>query len=259
MQTSRKLGLTALALAALCALPAAAEAPKLDPLVPADAEMVVVLNVRQMFEAPLVKKHALKEMKDALQKNDQAGKLLTAAGVDPFKDVTSVVITGTPSPANNKLLVVVRGNFDPEKIHKVALDIAAKKPGELKVSKEGDRQVYEMKAEGKPTFATFADKNTLIASPSKEYTLETAKNADKKAAKPSRELSQAVAKVSATDTLWLALVITDEMKQAMAKNPQTAGIASKLEAVTGSLNVTENLKATILVHTTDPKAAAELR
>jgi hypothetical protein len=45
----------------------------------------------------------------------------------------------------------------------------------------------------------------------------------------------------------------------MAKNPQTAGIAPKLEAVTGSLNVTENLKATILVYTTDPKAAAELR
>jgi hypothetical protein len=258
MQTSRKLGL-ALALAALLALPAAAEAPKLDPLVPADAEMVVVFNVRQLFESPLVKKYGLKDLKDALKKNEQVGQLLTAAGVDPFKDVTSVVLAGKPSPANDKMLVVVRGNFDPEKIHKVAVGIAEKKPGELKITKEGDRQVYETKAEGKPAYATFADKGTLIVSPSKEYTLETAKNAGKAAARPSKELTQAVAKVSDKDALWLALVITDEMKQAMAKNPQTAAIAPKLEAVTGSLTVTDDLKASVLIHTTDPKAAAELR
>lgn len=259
MQTSRKFWVGTLALAALWALPAAAEAPKVDPLVPADAEMVVVLNVRQLFDAPMVKKHGLKEMKEALQKNDQVGKLLTAAGVDPFKDVASITITGTPSPANNKVLVVVRGNFDPDKIHKVAVDIAEKKPGELKVSKEGTRQVYEMKAEGKPLFATFADKSTLVASPSKEYALETAKNAGKKAAKPGSDLAKAISKVSGNPAVWLAVVITDEMKTALAKTPQAASIAPKLESVTGSVNLTDGLNASVLIHTTDPKAAAELR
>jgi hypothetical protein len=259
MQTSRKRLALALTLAALCALPAAAEAPKLDPLVPADAEMVVVLNVRQMFDSPMVKKHGLKEMKEALQKNEQVGTLLTAAGVDPFKDVTSVTITGTPSPANNKVLAVVRGHFDPDKIHKVAVGIAEKKPGELKVSKEGARQVYEMKAEGKPTFATFADKNTLVISPSKEYTLEMAQKAGKAAAKPSAELTKAISKVSGNPAMWLAVVITDEMKTALARTPQAANIAPKLESVTGSVSLTDAMTASLLIHTTDPKAAAELR
>lgn len=259
MQTSRKLWPGALALAALWAAPALAEAPKLDPLVPGDAEIVVSFNVRQMLDSPLIKKHALKEMKDALQKNDQANQALKTVGLDPFKDVNSVVITGTGGTAANKVLVVVRGNFDPDKIHTTVVAEAEKKPGKVKILKEGDTRLYEIQAEGKPAYAAFADKGTLVVSPSKEYALEAVKNAGKKAAKPNKELAQALAKVRGTDTLWLAVVITDEMKKAMEKNPQTANIAPKLESVTGGVNLTADLTANVLIHTTDPKAAAELR
>ncbi len=259
MQTSRKLWPGALALAALWAAPALAEAPKLDPLVPADAEIVVSFNVRQMLDSPLIKKHALKEMKDALQKNEHANQALKSVGLDPFKDVNSVVITGTGGSAANKVLVVVRGNFDPDKIHTTILAEDKKNPGKVKVLKEGDTRLYEIHAEGKPSYAAFADKGTLVVSPSKEYALEAVKNAGKKAAKPNKELAQALTKVRDNDTLWLAVVITDEMKKALEKIPQTANIAPKLESVTGSVNLTADLTANVLIHTTDPKAAAELR
>jgi len=259
MQTSRKLWPGALALAALWAAPALAEAPKLDPLVPADAEIVVSFNVRQMLDSPLIKKHALKEMKDALQKNEHANQALKAVGLDPFKDVSSVVITGTGGTAANKVLVVVRGNFDPEKVHTTIVAEDKKNPGKVKVLKEGDTRLYEIHAEGKPAYAAFADKGTLVVSPSKEYALEAVKNAGKKAAKPNKELAQALARVRGNDALWLAVVITDEMKKAMEKNPQTASIAPKLESVTGSVNLTADLTANVLIHTTDAKAAAELR
>jgi hypothetical protein len=260
MQTSRKLWPGAVALAALCAAPALAQAPKLDPLVPADAEFVVNFNVRQMLDSPLVKKSALKEMKDALQKNDQAKQALNAIGLDPFKDVNSVVVTGLGSSSANKVLVVVRGTFDPDKVHTAAAAHAEKNPGKLKILKEGATRVYEVQAEGKPAYAAFADKGTLVVSPSKEYALEAVQNAGKKAAaRPNKELAQALSKVGGAETLWLAVVITDEMKKAMEKNPQMANIAPKLESVTGSINLTADLAAKVLIHTTDPKAAAELR
>ncbi len=259
MQTSRKLWPGALALAALWAAPALAQAPKLDPLVPADAEIVVTFNVRQMLDSPLVKKHALKEMKDALQKNDHASQALKAVGLDPFKDINSVVLAANGNTAANKALVVVRGNFDPDKVQTAAAAEAEKNPGKLKITKEGATQLYEIQAEGKPAYAAFADKGTLVISPSKEQTLETVQNKDKKAARPNKELAQALAKVRGNDTLWLAVVITDEMKKQMAKNPQTANIAPKLESVTGSLNLTTDMSLNVLIHTTDAKAAAELR
>jgi hypothetical protein len=259
MQTSRKLWLGALALAALWAAPAPAQAPKLDPLVPGDAEIVVTFNVRQMLDSPLVKKHALKEMKDALQKNEQVTQALKAVGFDPFKDVNSVVFTGSGSANANKVLAVVRGTFDPDKVHTAVAAEIEKKPGKVKILKEGATRLYEIQAEGKPAYAAFADKGTLVVSPSKEYTLEAVQNAGKKPAKPNKELEQALSKVSGKETLWLAVVVTDEMKKAMAKNPQTANLAPKLESVTGSVNLTENLDATFLIHTTDAKAAAELR
>jgi hypothetical protein len=259
MQTSRKPWLAAAALAALWAVPAFGQALKVDPLVADDAEILVTINVRQMLDSPVVQKHALKELKDALGQNNEATQALKAVGLDPFKDVNSVVISGTGSAAANKVLVVVRGNFDPEKIDKAVAAEVAKNPGKVKILKEGATRLYEIQAEGKPAYAAFAGKNTLVVSPSKEYTLETVKNAGTKTGKPSRELTQAIGKIDGKPALWMAVVITDEMKKAMARTPQAAAIAPKLESLTGSLDLTDGLKASVLIHTTDEKAAAEIR
>jgi len=259
MQTHRKLWPGALALAALCAAPALAQGPTLDPLVPADAEIVVTVNVRQMLDSPLVKKHALKEMKEALKKNEQANQTMKAIGLDPFKDVNTVVIAGGGGTAANKVLVVVRGNFDPEKIQTAAAEEAKKNPDKLKILKEGDTRLYEIQAEGKPAYAAFADKGTLVVSPSKPYALKAVQNAGKRAAaKPNKGLAQALSKVNGKESVWLAVVITDEMKKQLEKSPMTANIGPKLESVTGGVNVTDGLKANILVHTTDATAAKEL-
>jgi len=179
------LGLT---LVALCvALPARAAEP--DPLVSEDAELVAVFHVRQLLDSPVVKKYGLEQMKTALEHNQQAQKALNAAGLDPFKDIDTLLITKGHS--DEKVLMVAHGNFDLDKIQSAATSFAEKKPAELKISKEGDITVYEMRGEGKakekPGYAAFADKNTLVVTPSREATLEAVKNAGKgKAASSTR-------------------------------------------------------------------------
>jgi hypothetical protein len=272
MLSSPKTWLTALALALafLCtAAPApAAPAPgagparaEADPLVPGDAEMMVVVNIRQMLNAPLVKKYGLEELKAALKKNDEAQKALAAAGLDPFKDVDSLTVTNTGGTTSGKVLVVVRGRYDLDKVHQMAAAHAEKKPDQLKITKVGAVQLYELKGgDNKPAFAAFADKNTLVVSPSKDYTLEAVGKVGQKPAKLNKEMQAALDKITAKDPVWwMAVVVTEEMRKAMAKGPQMAELAPKLESITGSLTLTDAAQLTLQIHTTDAKAAAQFK
>jgi len=246
-----------LALLALCAA-APSRAAQPDPLVPGDAEMVVAVNVRQMLDSPLVKKYSLGQMKAALKANEQAQKMLAATGVDPFKDVDRVVLA-KGAGGNDKVLVVVRGRFDPEKVQAAAADFAEKEPGKLKISKQGGVRLYELKTENKPAFAAFAGKNALVVSPTRESTLEAVKNAGNEAPELNQEMQAALGKVTGKESVWWAVVITEEMKKQMKKNPQAAEMAPNLDAITGSFNLAEDARISLQVHTRNAKAAGQVK
>lgn len=256
----------ALALLACAAVPVyAAPAPparvtRLDPakLMPADTEMVLVVNARQLLDSPLVKKHALEPFKSLLEHNEQARKALAAAGLDPLKDVDGLMLATSGGLTKGKMVVFVRGRFDLDKVHKIAAEHAEKKPGELKLSKEGAVQLYEIKAEDKPVFAAFADRTTLVVSSSKDYTLEQVKNFGKRKAAVNKEMQAALDKVSPRAGLWMAAVITAEMKKMMAASPQTSDIAPKLEYVVGGVEVGTDAELNVRIQTSDAKVATDI-
>jgi hypothetical protein len=261
MLSSSKTWLTALGLALAClglVAPAPAAAPATDALVPGDAEMIMTVNVRGLLTAPLVKKHGLEELKAALQKNAEAQKALAAAGLDPFKDVDSLTLSNSGG-AGGKVLAVLRGRYDLDKVHKVAAAQAEKKPDKLKITKEGAVQLYELMGD-QTLYAAFADKNTLVVSPSKDSTLEAVGNVGKKPAKLNKEMQTALGKITAKDPVWwMAVVVTPEMRKMMGKNPQIGEHAAKLESITGSLTLTDAVQTFIQFHTGDDKAAAQLK
>jgi len=234
------------------AVPARAADP--DPLTPGDADVVVSVNLKQILDSALVKKYALAAMQLALQSPD-AQKILTATGLDPLKDLDSVtfVNAGTTSP---KWLVVVRGKFDGEKIA-AAAEAEAKKDPKLKVSKEGGLTIFEMSNNAQTAFATVANRGSIVVSNEKDHLVKSAKNVGP--AMPNAELKTALGKVGGKESLWLAALVTEERKKAMQNNPQTAQFASKLQSVTGSLNLTDAATLAIQVHTADAKAAGELK
>jgi hypothetical protein len=257
MHLFHKRWLACLALAVVAVPGRAADA---DKLLPGDAEGVLVVNVRQLLDSAVVKKFGLEPMKAALKKEDKVAKPLADAGIDPFKDIDTILLTASGNPADNKMLIVVRGRFDLDKIQSTAEELTKKGEGQLKVHKSGDLRVYETRGkEGeKPAFLAFVDNTTLIASPSKEYVTEVAKGDSKGLGKPNKEMAGALTKVNDKASVWLALVVTEQMKKVMAKNPQTAGVAEKLEAITGSLNLSDFLLATINIHTADAQAANQV-
>jgi hypothetical protein len=270
MQFPRKLLLAALALTlAACAAPVGAapvspEPPggklEADKWLVNDAELVVIVNVRQMLGSALMKKGGTDGLKGLLAKNEQARAVLEATGIDPLKDIDAIVTSGTVASAKDvKARVVVRGKFNLAKIHAAAEKFARKHPTEFKVlAKEGTVQPYQIKADSQTLFAAFADSSTLVAAPSKEATVDAVKNAGRAPAKVHKDIQASLAKLTGKESISLVLVVNDEMKKAIGRLPQVADIAPKLETVTGAISLSDAATTALAVHTSDPKAAAKL-
>src|SRR5947207_5565272 len=95
---------------ALGAVPAQSAEP--SKYLPGDTELVVYINARQILDAPLVKKYALERVKAALKESTDAQRFVTEAGLDPLKDVQSLLMASPGSAAAaEKVLVVARGHF----------------------------------------------------------------------------------------------------------------------------------------------------
>ena len=248
--------LLAAALAAMC-LAGSARAVDADKMIPADAEAVVSVNVRQLLDSDLFKKYGKDDVEKGLQ-DDKAKKLLDAIGLNPLKDIDSVLLTSAGGAEKPKVLVVARGKFDVSKIQTAAENYAKSKPEELKITKEGDLTIYEGKGDNKQTVYAHlvSDGKTLLASTDKSYLLDAIKNPS---AGPSKELTTALGKVPGKESVWMAAVVTEAMKEQMASNPQTKNLAGKLESITGSINVTSDVALDLVIHTADAMAAGDVK
>ena len=257
MLSNRKLWSAVLGLAAatlLASSPARAVEP--DKLVPADADAVVVFNVRQALDSPLVKTYALDMIKQQMKGNDQIDKIMEAAGVDPLKDIDSVLFANSGAPPKNEWLIVAHGKFNPEKFHPAAEGYAKKNPKEMKYTGEGKDRVYEVINNGSTVYAALADGSTLAMASSKEFLQATLK---KGPGKLNKDMQAALDKVKGgQESMWMALVITDDLRKSLASNPQTKDLAEKLDSVTGNLNVGSDIQLSVLIHTTDADAAQKV-
>jgi hypothetical protein len=262
MKSLPKTGLTALALAALiAAAPAWAAEP--DAYLPANAELVLVINVRQILDSPVVKKYGLEEMKKAIAKEEKAQAFIKATGVDPLKDIDSILVANSGGVEKGQTEIVVRGTFNPEKINTALQEFAKKEADKISIPpKEDGVQVYEFKPEkkgDKPLFAAFADNKTVVATQSKEDTIKAVKNGGKKAPMPTPKLKAALSKVTGKESLWAVGVITDQAKADMKKNPPTAALAEKLDMITGSVDLTDAAQANLQIHATDAEGAKQIK
>ncbi len=245
-------------LLALVVLAGPAPSAETSKYLPADTELVVYVNVRQILDAPLVKKYALERVKAALKESADAQRFFTAAGLDPLKDVQSILLASPGSAAAaEKVLVIARGHFHLDKVHAVADEFARSHADQLKVSTVDGLRLYEGKSkkDGSTAYLVFPDAETLLLSPTRQGLQDALKGKGDKGSRVSKELQAYIAKADNTQSLWMVGRATDEMKRALAGNPQTAGIADKLVAFSGTVLVGDGVDAAIHIYTKDAKSA----
>jgi len=255
MLLRRLLGLTAAGLALACFAGPTSHAAEPQPkvAVPGDADFVLHVDYQKLIASPLFKKHGLEPFKELL-KDPQVSQALQATGVDPLKDVDRLAITNSGKfDETGNLFVLVKGRFDADKIA-----ATAKKEG-WKTHTEGSLTVYETKGEKDvpPAFVAVLDKNTLVLSNKKDY-LVNAVTGKIKPGKNAADLKAALDKANNRDTIYGALILTDQLKEALKLNPQAANLAPKLKSVTVSINVTDAAQIDLLVNTTDANTAGQV-
>lgn len=153
------------------AVAAPVRAADADPILPAETESVVFVNVRQVIDSDVVKKFALGQIKQALQGND-AKKMLEDLGLDPLKDIDRVTIGQWGSAEEMNFVGAIRGKFDKAKLTEAAKKHAAAKSDELAVVKEGDLELFKFTPKNqqsdKPIYAVVADDKTIVVGSEKK-------------------------------------------------------------------------------------------
>jgi hypothetical protein len=262
MQAARKfwlgLGLAVLLVSTTLARPDTDPAPETTKWFVKDAEAVTILNIKQIFSSKAMAKGGLEAIKAAIAGNDQARQVTEATGIDPTKDLDLIIVSGTlnPNPKDAKVLIVVKGRFNQDKIQSAAEKFSKSNPDELKLLKEDGKQLYQIKTQNDQTLlGGFIDSTTLVLTTSKESTLDAIKTGGKKAVKVNKILQPALEKFSGKESLAVALVINDELKKGIEKAPQARDIAAKLQSVNAAITLTDGATLKAAINTEDAASA----
>jgi len=252
---------------ALLALAPSARAAEADKYLPEQAAFASFTNVRQIVDSPLVKKHALEKLRDKLKENDEITKVLESLGFDPFKDLNTFVGAGSSFDPDGKAFLIAHGNFDAKKFEDKAEEEAKNHGDILKVHKQGDHKVYEVKppdsGDDKPIFVAVVDKGTIVASNDKDYVVDCfAVAAGSKTFTVKKELKELLDKVDAKQSWWFVMPGTvlnkGPVAQLAQQDDKAKKILEKIESVALGITIEKDFKLTLGVGSKNAENAKEL-
>ena len=241
-----------------------------DKLLPASIDTVVQVNVRQILDSEISKKYALEQVKQLLEGQD-AKKLLKELGLDPLKDIDQLIIGGSGTNKGDlKYLVIVHGNFNPEKIYKAAEEQARKDPDKFTKIKDGNTMIFKFQPENgeMPVYGTVIDEKTLIAAPEKKIiTAAVAANSANEAAQLKGELASLIKKMDGKASIYAASVIKGKLDE--VKIPGSGNIPldfsafqtllPKIETISFVVQVKADVNLEVTVGMKNEDAAGDFR
>ena len=264
----RRLFLAATLTAGL-SLSASARAAEIDTLLPSETESVIFLNVKQILASDIVKKYALGQLKQMMESNENAQRMMKDLGIDPTKDVERVTAgTWGKDKDDFSVVAIVRGTFDPVKLMAAAEKEAKTNGDKVAIVTEGDFKLVKFTDEKqpKPVYASLADATTLVASNDKKLVVNALTAANKKS-KPTvkKELAQLLLKMDEKASMYLCGVVDGSKLElppgVQIPNVDTAKLVEQLKKMKNlsiTLSVTDEISLDMNAAMADGDAADDL-
>jgi hypothetical protein len=261
---------------ALCAIAVPvvqAHAADVDPYLPNDTEAVLTINVRQILDAPFIKKEALADLRKKLEEGGSGLKHLKDLDLDPEKDLDSIVLTNSNGDPDRSLLIV-HGRFEVNKFEAKAAEIAKAHPDHwsittipdgtggqyrvLKSSRWFDFSGVKPALKQKPAYVALLDKRVLVASPEKDLIIDALDKAKgrKKTELKHKELGQLLEKSNGKQSIWIAVLPTS-LGKILPLDDDNSDLA-KIDAISGGFTIEDDVKLEIALAVKDGDAAREL-
>ncbi|MCI0700631.1 MAG: hypothetical protein L0241_06080 [Planctomycetia bacterium] len=244
-----------------------ARAAEPDKLLPADADTVAFVNVKQLIGSDVIKKYALEQIKQALA-GEEAKKFLEDLGLDPLKDIDKVWVGSSGKDQNDmKALIIVHGKFDPEKLYKAA-EVAAKKDGDkFSMIKDGNSTMFKYQPEqGNPVYGTVVDETTVIAGTDKKIIAAALTQASEKPKKApiKQELAELVKKMDEKVSIFAVSIVKgkfDNVKLPAQLPIDLSGFEKalpKTDTLSIAIRVTADINLEVTFGMKDDDAAADM-
>jgi len=222
-----------------------------DKLLPADADLVVQVNVKQILDSDIVKKYALEQLKQTLDGQD-AKKLLTEIGLDPLKDIDRIVGASIETKIGQRVdakgLVIVHGTFDPDKLYKAAEAQSKKDADRFAMIKEGNTVIFKFTPDsgGQPIYGTVVNDKTVVAATDKKLIATALKAADEKKKAPIKpELAELFKKMDEKASIFVVSIVKGKFDE--VKLPGGGNIPVDLSSLQKLLPMTETISLTLKV------------
>ncbi len=247
-------------------LPLRAEA--VDKLLPAETQMVMHLDMRQLQKSQLFKKHVQKPLREALKENEELKQLQEATGLDFLKDIHNVTVALTKlkiditnprnvDPNSAELFVIVRGDFARDPLVKVM-----KKNEDLESRRYQGYDIFITKEDddGQRAYICVADDGLILASNQRsrlQKSLDTLQGSQP--ANVNKSLRTAIEGVPAGQTLWLAMGEIPLLKELAKQNDEAADALEKLVGLSLTIGVSDRVSVAVRAHGKDQDTAREFR
>ena len=241
-----------------------------DKLLPAEADTVVSVNIKQILDTDIIKKYALEQVKQALDGQD-AKKLLTELGLDPLKDIDRVVVgANVKGRTDSKFLMIVHGTFDPDRLYKAAEKQSKVDADRFAMIKDGDTVVFKYTPENgeNPIYGTVVSDKTVIAASDRKMIANALKAAEAGRKAPIKtELADLVKRMDEKASVFACGIVKgkfDDLKLPGGNNiPVDLAAIQKLIPLTESMAVSVKVGADVAVELTlgmkDIDTAGEMR
>jgi hypothetical protein len=208
----------------------------------------------------------LQKVRDALKDLDQVESVLKELGFDPFKDLERVTLASPGGTEKDRGLVILHGTFNLDKFKAKGDEAARDYPDYLKIHKvpvgAGATQVgYEVTPPDAdmPLFVALPAKDTLLASPGKDYVVDALKRAARKArpALKNKDVQALLDKMDEKQSVSVA-ILGSALTKGGGAPPAVKGLFEKVEAIGGGVTVGEDLKVEVALAARTAEGAKEL-